>query len=219
MRYNYAEYDSDVWQLSKYPVTYYRLLGIVLSYYAGSFNPKENIVQQYTRCHYTDSYIDWKISKVSRAISGLLLDLNQSNDLIIEEVLKEENLDKKYNKSFIRIFSENTCSYLKSVEYDDISDLFMPCFGVSNDIRLLGQLQRLEFICGAYISGYRGQDAEWVFSNNLEKFQLIYKYMIELGEEDDVVRSRSIFSTPHSHRINLNTDGNLWKSIKENLDK
>lgn len=215
---NYNECNSDCWKLSKHPASFYRLFGILLSYYCGSYNPKEYIVQRLTRYYDTNHYIDWAIHQIEKAISTLLSELKLPNDLISEEIIREENTDKKYNSSTIKLFSVNVCSFFNSIEYDSPSDLFVPYFNVSKDIRILAEQQRMEFICGTYIGTNRGEEATWRFSNNFKKFQLVYQYMVELGDEDDIITSTTRFTTPNSHTITLNTRGNLWKNIKERLD-
>lgn len=208
----------EYWSLSKYPKSFYRLLGIVLDYYAGSYSPNRQIIQQYTKFESPKNYTDWSIDKVEKVILTFMSDLNLLNDLKIEKNLIEENKDKSKSIYSIKIKSQSVCSYLESIDFQNVSHLFVPLSRSTTQMYHLALLQRLEFILGTYINAYKGKKSTWIFFNNFQKFNLVYEFMTNLADEEDIINTESKFLTPHSHSITLNTEGNLWKIIDKQLN-
>lgn len=201
-----------VWRCSKYPASFYRMIGYLLNYYGGTFNPDKAIVNRISVCDEDvrlkgekDSLTEFTVlCKVFIRDTGIICDLEVNTE--------RHSLDKITTYVFV---SKNICDYIIRAGYSTPMDLFITLFKPPYGSYPTALEQRLEFIVGAYLYHRSKQDGEWIFFNNYKKAIMVHDFMIALVEEDDIIRMTSKFLIPHVHKIELNTDGPLWNRIKE----
>lgn len=205
------EYQKS-WALSKHPKSFYLILGFVYSQYTGTFNSKEITIQQFIYYKTDSEFEKNKVYNFNKICLTLITELGFTNDL---EVKTEEIGDNREMVSFI---SNNICSYLKSISYTEVNDLFISLFKPTFGTYPLALQQRMEFLSGVYLYHSSGK-AKFIFYNNYKKTLLTHQFLVDLSNEEDEIHLTSKFLTPNSHKIELNKDGILWTTMQTILKK
>lgn len=207
--YNKHEDKALFWKCSKYPASFFRLLGCLVNYYGGTYHPKGDTVQSFRAYQANEAEVKAKAINVHQTCMQLLSDIQGNNDVNLSMVHQEDTMEFKVN-------SQNVCDYLAGIHFNTVDELFLGMIKPIIGTYPTTLLQRFEFVVGAYI--YHGlRSGEWVFYNNFEKMKLVHEFMVVLADEEDEITTTSLFKTPHVHKIKLNLDGPLWKTIEEEL--
>ena len=210
MNYFTDEY-KHLWKLSKYPPSFYQLFGFVFNDYASTYKPSENRLQLFS-VSFNKLFEKSKVDDFHKICCNFFEETAIKNDLKITE--KTDNFE--HNTTFYFI-SHAICNHIQSIDYKEETDLFIslikPTFGTFP----LALNQRMEFLTGTYLFHHREKEAIWFFYNNYDKACLVHKFMVQLSDETDEICFTTTFRTPSCHRIELNEEGRLWKTIKERL--
>lgn len=197
---------------SKYPLCVFRLFGYITNFYASCLNSKENIIS--TQYIYDKKNTKIKIYELEKICIDVIQKLGFNNDIRIEEEVSEG--ERRYS-----LFSSSISKYLISIGYietlwnGDITSFFLPLD--KNKMYPIALLQRLEFLIGSYLSEQTNIEGEWCFCNNKQKMMFVLDCLYLFADEEDNLNLISFFRIPHVHRIKLNTDGYLWRKIKDSI--
>lgn len=217
-KYDREEYEL-LEKLSKYPMSTFMLLGFITNYYAGTYNPSQEILHKQF-IYDGASPLVYNREEYLVTICQKVIQDNQLDDDIKIEPTKDD-----FNKtSGTCVFSKSICNYLDSIGYEDIYlgkkdlDIFFiglvkPPFGTYPT----GLLQRLSFLVGSYLNHQSSVKGEFRLANNYKKVNLIRTFISDLAEEDDILEHISRFRTPYTHQLKINTDGSLWSLIEEQI--
>ncbi|WP_316786815.1 hypothetical protein [Pedobacter frigiditerrae] len=204
--------EEQLWKLSKYPASFYRLFGFILNHYGGTFNSSHSVLQTFTYA-LNDLWEKAKADNLAKICTVFFSETNLTDDLNVTTATNE--FEQKITLTFI---SGNICDYLKAIEYDKETELFIPLFKPPFGTIALAKNQRIEFLTGIYLNHHR-DEATWIFYNNYQKMILAHQFMVDLAEEEDEIKVTSKFMTPNCHIITLNKDGELWQEIESVIIK
>lgn len=198
---------------SKYPLSVFRLLGYITSFYAGSLNLEKGIIESIFTYDFEENNGSHKIKQIEKICLKVIEETDLNNDLNI--TIKCDD----FNKSTTYILSSpNICNYmLPIIKTKDLLSLFIPTMKPIIGLFPLALLQRFEFLVGTYLSHQTDIEGEWRFENNLQKFKTVFEFLYVFVDDEDTIQTTSFFRTPHIHKIKLNIDGELWSTIKENI--
>ena len=207
----FTEEYQQLWALSKYPKSFYLLLGFTYSQYAGTFDMDNATIQKFITYDTVSELEKNKFYNLNIICSNLINDLEVTNDL---EIKTDKITDNRVVVSFI---SGNICTFFKSISFKQISDLFIGLFKPPFGTYALALHQRMEFLIGTYLYHYI-EEGKFIFYNNYEKTVLTHQFMVDLSDEEDEIYLTSKFMTPHCHKIELNKEGVLWATMKNILN-
>ena len=206
MSYLSKEYQEQ-WNFSKYPPCAYRIFGFVFSKQPGSFNYNKNIVQIFT-LKPDDLPEQIRIDNFKKLCQSLFREVNVKEDLDVKTETDDES--KETTTTFS---SNNICNCLQSLKYEDEKILFNTLYKPSLGTYPLSLNQRVEFILGVYLN-HSHHKTKMLFRDNYPKMALTHSFMADLAGEDDEFILTSRFDKSHSHVIEINENGQLWKKIE-----
>lgn len=211
MSYLSKEYQEQ-WNFSKYPPSAYRIFGFVFSKQPGSFNYNKNIVQIFT-LKPDDLPEQIRIDNFKKLCQSLFREMNVKEDLDVKTETDDES-----KETTITFSSNNICNCLQSLKYEDEKILFNTLYKPSLGTYPLSLNQRIEFILGVYLN-HSHRKAKMLFRDNYSKMALTHSFMADLAGEDDEFILTSCFDKSHSHVIEINENGQLWKKLETLLLK
>ncbi len=206
MSYLSKEYQEQ-WNFSKYPPSAYRIFGFVFSKQPGSFNYNKNIVQIFT-LKPDDLPEQIRIDNFTKLCQSLFREVNVKEDLDVKT-----ETDHESKETTITFSSNNICNCLQSLKYEDEKILFNTLYKPSLGTYPLSLNQRVEFILGVYLN-HSHHKTKMLFRDNYPKMALTHSFMADLAGEADEFILTSRFDKSHSHVIEINENGQLWKKIE-----
>ena len=206
MSYLSKEYKEQ-WNFSKYPPSAYRIFGFVFSKQPGTFNYNKNIVQIFT-LKPNDLPEQVRIDNFKKLCQSLFKEMNVKEDLDVKT-----ETDDGSKETTITFSSNNICNCLQSLKYEDEKILFNTLYKPSLGTYPLSLNQRVEFILGVYLN-HSHHKTKMLFRDNYPKMALTHSFMADLAGEDDEFILTSRFDKSHSHVIEINENGQLWKKIE-----
>ncbi len=136
---------------------------------------------------------------------------------LLEELELDNDIQIKEEGDHFVIESQSICTYLESLDWREIKEMFISLMKPPYGTYPLALNQRMEFLVGSYL--FHGKNSgELIFYNNYQKASLIHQFMVEMADETDFICFTSKFCTPNIHKIELNTDGYLWKTLEQRMD-
>lgn len=211
MSYLSKEYKEQ-WNFSKYPPSAYRIFGFVFSKQPGTFNYNKNIVQIFT-LKPNDLPEQVRIDNFKKLCQSLFKEMNVKEDLDVKTETDDES-----KETTITFSSNNICNCLQSLKYEDEKILFNTLYKPSLGTYPLSLNQRIEFILGVYLN-HSHHKAKMLFRDNYPKMALTHSFIADLAGEDDEFILTSRFDRSHSHVIEINENGQLWKKLETLLLK
>ena len=211
MSYLSKEYQEQ-WNFSKYPPSAYRIFGFVFSKQPGSFNYNKNIVQIFT-LKSDDLPEQIRIDNFKKLCQSLFREMNVKEDLDVKT-----ETDHESKETTIIFSSNNICNCLQSLKYEDEKILFNTLYKPSLGTYPLSLNQRIEFILGVYLN-HSHRKAKMLFRDNYPKMALTHSFIVDLAGEDAEFILTSRFDRSHSHVIEINENGQLWKKLETLLLK
>lgn len=211
MSYLSKEYKEQ-WNFSKYPPSAYRIFGFVFSKQPGTFNYNKNIVQIFT-LKPDDLPEQVRIDNFKKLCQSLFKEMNVKEDLDVKTETDDES-----KETTITFSSNNICNCLQSLKYEDEKILFNTLYKPSLGTYPLSLNQRIEFILGVYLN-HSHHKTKMLFRDNYPKMALTHSFIADLAGEDDEFILTSRFDRSHSHVIEINENGQLWKKLETLLLK
>lgn len=211
MSYLSKEYKEQ-WNFSKYPPSAYRIFGFVFSKQPGTFNYNKNIVQIFT-LKPNDLPEQVRIDNFKKLCQSLFKEMNVKEDLDVKTETDDES-----KETTITFSSNNICNCLQSLKYEDEKILFNTLYKPSLGTYPLSLNQRIEFILGVYLN-HSHHKTKMLFRDNYPKMALTHSFIADLAGEDDEFILTSRFDRSHSHVIEINENGQLWKKLETLLLK
>lgn len=211
MSYLSKEYKEQ-WNFSKYPPSAYRIFGFVFSKQPGTFNYNKNIVQIFT-LKPNDLPEQIRIDNFKKLCQSLFKEMNVKEDLDVKTETDDES-----KETTITFSSNNICNCLQSLKYEDEKILFNTLYKPSLGTYPLSLNQRIEFILGVYLN-HSHHKTKMLFRDNYPKMALTHSFIADLAGEDDEFILTSRFDRSHSHVIEINENGQLWKKLETLLLK
>ncbi len=211
MSYLSKEYQ-ELWNFSKYPPSAYRIFGFVFSKQPGSFNYNKNIVQIFT-IKSDDLSQQVRIENFKKLCQSLFKEVNIKDDLDVKT-----EIDNDSKETVITFFSNNVCNCLQSLKYEDEKILFNTLYKPSLGTYPLSLNQRIQFVLGVYLN-HSYHRAKMMFHDNYAKMSLTHSFMVDLAGEDDKFILTSCFDELHTHVIEINENGQMWKNLETLLLK
>lgn len=209
----FSEEYQQVWQVSKYPRSFYTLWGFVMGRYAETYEPEQGVVQRFFLAPHEKAG-QKRIANLEKLCRELIREAGLIDDLEMQQLPMKHH----HPKVEIRITSRSICDYIPKVEPGLEDSYFNPLFKPPVGTYALSLNQRLEFVAGAYLQ-HQSDEHSFLFHNNTEKALLVYRLLINLADEEDEVAMKSTFRTPYTHRITLNEKGSLWKNLRRAIKR